>query len=445
MKDEVGKRVIIIGAGITGLTAAMRLVSQGCGVTVVDSSSSVGGLAGSIMLDGTPVDIYYHFICREDNDLVNFVDELGLTNKLHWREAGTSSFLRGKTYPFNTPQDLLKFDPIPFLQRLRFGIHVALSQFRKGWLGLDGIAAKPWLIQNIGQKAYEAIWDPLLRIKFGVYHEEISAAWIWHRIHRVSRSRASFFGMNSYGFLEEGCHTLMETMLEKLHQFQNFSLVLDSKVSKIRVENNTVKGIEITDKDLMESDCVISTCSIPQFLKLTDTLGQYGASLASIDYLNVICILLEIDRPFSNSFWLNINDPRIPFNGIVETTNLNPRMDLNGGRLIYIPYYLSGNDPKWSRGDSQLLDESLAALKLIRPDFSERWVIKKYVFRDLNAQAVCKVGFSKKIPNMRTPVNGLFVTDSAQYYPEDRTMSASVRLGTKVASLAGNGMGPQNY
>ena len=439
MNHKVAKRVIIIGAGITGLTAAVRLISKGCSVTVVDSSSSVGGLAGSIMIDGTPVDRYYHFICREDNDLVKFINELGLKDKLFWREAGTSSFIRGKIYPFNTPQDILKFDPAPVLQRIRFGVHVATSQFRKDWRSLDRIAAKPWLIGKIGRQAYDAIWDPLLRIKFGEFHDQISAAWIWHRIHRVSRSRSRFFGMNSYGFLEKGCHTLMESMLEKLYQFENFSLVLDSKVSRIRVENNNVRGIEITDKDLMEADCIISTCSIPKFLKFTDSLGNYGSSLASIDYLNVVCILLEIDRPFSNNFWLNVNDPRIPFNGIVETTNLNPRLDLRGGRLVYIPYYLSRNNPRWSMSDSQLLDESLAMLKLIRPDFSEKWIRNRYVFRDLNAQAVCKIGFSKKIPDVRTPVNGLFITDSAQYYPEDRTMSASVRLGMRVAALAGKG------
>ncbi len=433
--------IIIIGAGITGLTAALRLIESGCKVTVVDSSSSIGGLAGSVIMDGIPVDRYYHFICREDKDLLNFISELGLKDKFYWREAGTSSFVNGKTYPFNTPQDLLKFDPIPFLQRLRFGIHVALSQFRKGWLGLDGIAAKPWLIQNIGQKAYEAIWDPLLRIKFGIFHEEISAAWIWHRIHRVSRSRSGFFGMNSYGFLEKGCHTLMETMLEKLNQSDNFSLFLDSRVSRILVGNNKVRGLEITGTGNMAADCIISTCSIPDFLQLTDGLGSYGARLESIDYLNVVCILLEIDRRFSDSFWLNVNDPRIPFNGIVETTNLNPRLDLKGGRLLYIPYYLSLSDPRWAMSDMRILDESLSALKLIRPDFSENWILNRRVFRDLNAQAVCRVGFSKITPDMRTPIEGLFITDSAQYYPEDRTMSASVRLGMRVAALAGQEVG----
>ena len=181
----MSKNVIIIGSGITGLTAALRLIEQGCKVTVVEASEEVGGLAGSVLLDGVPVERYYHFICREDRDLIEFISELDLADKLNWREAGTSFFINGKIYPFNTPLDLLKFDPTPFSQRLRFGIHVATSQFRKSWLGLDKIAARPWLIGRVGMSAYMAIWDPLLRIKFGEFHEQISAAWIWHRIHRV--------------------------------------------------------------------------------------------------------------------------------------------------------------------------------------------------------------------------------------------------------------------
>ena len=101
---------------------------------------------------------------------------LASKDKLYWREAGTSCFVNGKTYPFNTPQDLLKFDPVPFFQRIRFGAHVAISQFRKDWLSLDRIAAKPWLIGKIGRKAYDTIWDPLLRIKFDEFHDQISAA-----------------------------------------------------------------------------------------------------------------------------------------------------------------------------------------------------------------------------------------------------------------------------
>lgn len=430
------KKIIIIGAGITGLTAAVRLVDQRCKVTVVEASSNVGGLAGSVMLEGVPVERYYHFICREDQDLIKFIHELGLADKLSWSEAGTSCFINGEVYSFNNPLDLLRFHPIPFLQRLRFGLHVATSQFRKSWLGLDKIAAKPWLIQKVGQSAYEAIWDPLLRIKFGEYHEQISAAWIWHRIHRVARSRTKPLSSNSYGYLEQGCHTLMQRMLEKLSASENFSLIPGRKVPKILTENQKTQGVILGDGgDTVSADSVISTCAIPSFLKLVDHLGDYGAKLSSINYLNVVCALFEMDRPFSDNFWLNVNDPRLPFNGIVETTNLNPRPDLKGKSLVYIPYYMSSDNPRWGWMDEAFFDDYITALKLINPQFNENWITGRHIFRDVNAQAVCRVGFSEVTPKMRTPIRGLYITDSAQYYPEDRTLSASVRLGVKVASL----------
>ncbi|MCX5873685.1 MAG: FAD-dependent oxidoreductase [Deltaproteobacteria bacterium] len=271
--------ILIVGAGITGLAAALRLVEKGFLVTVLEASPVIGGLASSVLWDDVPIEKYYHFICREDLDLIKFIDELGLSDKLTWREAGTSSFINGKIYPFNTPIDLLRFDPIPLSQRLRFGLHVASSQFRKSWLGLDKIAAKPWLIQRVGQSAYEAIWDPLLRIKFGEFHEQISAAWIWHRIHRVARSRKKPLGVNSYGFLEQGCYTLMEKMLGKLSSSEEFSLVTNKKVSKILVEEKKAKGVILEQGETIMADAVVSTCAIPSFLNLFEpNWRQYNIS-----------------------------------------------------------------------------------------------------------------------------------------------------------------------
>ncbi len=429
------KKVIIIGAGITGIAAALRLLEQGYRVTVVDASPEVGGLAGSVILDGVPIDRYYHFICREDRDLIKFVKELGLEDKLSWREAATSYFINGKVYPFNTPVDLLKFYPTPFSQRVRFGIHVAASQFRKSWRGLDKIAAKPWLIGRVGMLAYMTIWDPLLRVKFGEFHEQISAAWIWHRIHRVSRSRSSLFGLNSYGFLEQGCHTLVTRILEKLSGSEKFSLTLNRRVSKILIEHGKARAVVLEDGETIQADSIISTCAIPHFLKLVPSLGLYGANLASIKYLNVVCTIFELDRPFSNNFWLNVNDPRVSFNGIVETTNLNPRDDLQGKNLLYIPYYMNSDNPRWGWMDEAFFNEYISALKVINPEFNDDWIVGRHVFRDVNAQAVCLAGFSEVIPPMRTPIHGLYITDSAQYYPEDRTLSASVRLASSVVKL----------
>ncbi|MGC8657789.1 MAG: NAD(P)/FAD-dependent oxidoreductase [Desulfomonilaceae bacterium] len=431
------KGVLIIGAGVTGLVAALRLARRGVAVTVCEAAASVGGLAGHAVSEGKqPVDKYYHFICREDLDLIRFLGDIDLTAKISWRTAKTGIFIGSKIYPFNTPWDLLAFTPIPLSNRLRFGIHIVASQFRKSWNGLDKKSAKPWLINGAGLLAYMAVWDPLLRIKFGSFHEEISAAWVWHRIHRVSRSRHKFFDTcNTYGFLEQGCYTLIEGLRRELSSYENFCLRTNSRVSNILTDCDTVSGVTLENGEVVRVSNVISTAAIPSFLKLMDFSGPYRNKLASIKYLNIVCALLELSTPFSDNFWLNINDPRISFNGIVETTNLNPRFDLKGRHLLYIPYYMSKDDPKWSWEEGDFYNEYISALKVIRPDFSEDKILNFRVFRDVNAQAVCRINFSEMIPDMLTPIKGLYITDSAQYYPEDRTLSASVRLGERVAQL----------
>jgi hypothetical protein len=39
------------------------------------------------------------------------------------------------------------------------------------------------------------------------------------------------------------------------------------------------------------------------------------------------------------------------------------------------------------------------------------------------------------MPAHRSPVRGLYVTDSTQFYPEDRTISAAIEQGRKVAAM----------
>lgn len=436
MDDQ--KRVIIIGAGVTGLTAAYCLSRKGFRVTVIEASENVGGLASSLMVDGKPIEKYYHFICREDNDLIDFIHELGIEDDLHWREAKTGFFVQGRMYGFNSPWDLLRFSAIPFVQRLRFGLNVFISQKRKNWQKFDKIAAKKWLIAQVGRSAYQVIWDPLLRIKFGKFCDQISAAWIWHRIHRAAGSRKGMFTGFSYGFLKQGCFILIEALLSRLKISDSFELLKGQAVKRIAVENSHVRGVHLaSDNKFIPADKVVSTVAIPNFLKLIPSLNNYTSRLSSIEYLNIVCMLLQLDRPLTTNFWLNINDPRIALNGIIEFTNLNPRTDFDRTHFLYIPFYLHQSDPRWSFSEEQLYEEYTAALKLIRPDFDRSWIKNWWVSKDIYAQAICREGFLDIIPNHETPLQGLYMTDSSQYYPEDRTISASVKLGHQVASLVG--------
>ncbi len=436
MSAKTANKVAIIGGGLSGLSAAYDLGRSGFDVTLLEGASELGGLASSFRMDGAPIERFYHFICRADIDLINLVKELRIESKLHWRKARTSFFHHGRLYSFGTPWDLIRFSPVPFVQRIRFGLNILQSRYRRDWQQLDSISANEWLIASIGRQAYEVIWDPLLRVKFGQFYDQISAAWIWHRIWRVASSRARVWEPERLGYLEQGSVTVVNALIEKIKNFPNVTIRNNARVAKIQIHNGCVSGVQLEGNQFIHADYLISTVALPVLAKIAlDFPSAYRNKLEQIKYIGVICMMLRLKHSISNSFWINTNDSRIPFNGFIEYTNLNPRPDLNGSRIIYVPFYLPTTAERFKRDDQSLYEEYTAALQCINPDFSTDWVEEYHVFREGFAQAICHTNFSRLVPEHTSPIRNFYLTDSAQFYPEDRTISAAIRLGRRVAKM----------
>jgi protoporphyrinogen oxidase len=428
-------RVVVIGGGLAGLTAAYDLGRSGHLVTVVESAPDFGGLASSFRIEGRPIERFYHFICRADHTLMTLVAELDLDDKLSWRETRTAFYHNGRHYSFGTPFDLLRFSAVPLLQRLRFGFHVFRSRYRSQWRQLDRIPAKQWLIDSIGAKAYEVIWHPLLQVKFGEFHDRISAAWIWHRIWRVATSRRSLFGRESFGYLEHGTATLVDRLVEWMRAQPNIELRTGARVSPLTVRDGRISEVRVGE-DTIPCAAVISTMALPQLAKLVPGQhDEYFSNVASIESIGVVCMLLSLTRPFSGNFWTNISDPRISFNGIIEQTNLNANLQAAGLSLIYIPFYVPTTAVRYNTADDDLFAEYTAMLTLINPAFDKTWIKEWHVFRAPYAQPVFVTDFAARMPSHRSSIRGLYVTDSTQFYPEDRTISAAIAQGRHAAAL----------
>ena len=191
----------MIGGGVSGLSAAYFLSKQGHKVTVFEADEITGGLAASFDFGGSFIEKYYHFICLGDHELIELCDDIGLGDKLSWRKTKMSFLYDGKLYPFGTPTDLLFFKPVSFLGRMRFGFNIIYARSLTYWRDLENESASEWLIRHIGKQAYDVIWKPLLQIKFGEYADEVAASWMWHRIHRVAKSRKRFLQREMMGYL----------------------------------------------------------------------------------------------------------------------------------------------------------------------------------------------------------------------------------------------------
>jgi protoporphyrinogen oxidase len=122
---------------------------------------------------------------------------------------------------------------------------------------------------------------------------------------------------------------------------------------------------------------------------------------------------------------------------VIEYSNLQPLPD----HVVYVPYYLPHDHPSFSKSDEELVSESLGYLVRINPDLSPRDVKATHVSRLRCAQPICPPGFPEMLPPIETEIRGLFVADTSYYYPEDRSISESVRLGKKIAEAVSRHVG----
>jgi protoporphyrinogen oxidase len=423
---------------LAGLAAAHALLAKGIPVTVLEREPRPGGLARSVSIGGESIDAFYHFICRPDVELVDLIARMGLQARLHWRPALTSCLQNGRLYRFTTPLDLLRFTPVPFGQRLRFGWTVLRCQYRKDWQDLDAVTARDWLTRQVGEQAYNAIWDPLLRIKFGAHHGEVSAAWIWHRIHRVARSRRYVWERQNFGYLEGGTDTLT-TRLAAAIASAGGRVLVNAGVEGLAVESGRVTGVRASGgAGLVPSRYVYSTVPLPLLADwiaagVPDARRAEWQAIKAIPYIGVVCVLLRLAHPVGDSFWTNISIPDVHVNGLVGYTHLNRHFDSGRSHLVYIPFYGPCTDSRFTDEDA-VMHDCLTALRAVQPAFDRSWVLDTVITRATHAQAICGLGFGARKPPQRGPLDGLYLSDSSQLYPEDRSLSGAVRLGLEVAA-----------
>ena len=423
----------MIGGGPAGIKAAHALVKAGLEVTLLEGSSVLGGLASSFDVQGVRIERYYHFICKGDDHLVDTLAELGLSQRLHWRDSRMAYFVDGRLYPFLTPVELLRFSPLSVLDRVRAGAAVKLAQRMKEE-DLAEERAIPWLKRMFGERAYRVIWEPLMRFKFAEHAPDISAAWIWARMVRLSRSRTSPW-REELGYIDGGSKVVLEG-LGRDFEARGGRVVLGAAVETIQIEGGRATGVRVNGETI-PADAVISTATTSRFIQMAPDLdGPYVEGLRRIPTIGIFCLFLRLARPVTPFFWVNANDPRVPFAGMIEYTNLNPLPELEGDTILYVPQYLSADDPRYAQSDEEVLRRYTDALALIHPGFDRSWVKFSAVFRDRFAQPICLTDYRASTPSVQTPVPNLFLTDSCQLHPHDRTISGSFGLGLQAAGRA---------
>lgn len=425
-------RVIVLGAGPMGLAAAYRAGVNGHDVDVFESAPEPGGMAGHFDFDGVSLERFYHFVCKGDTHTFKLLAELGIEDKMRWRKTSMGLFTSGTLFRWGDPIALLRFPYLTPLQKLRYGVFAYICSHRNQWPSIENESARDWIIQWCGSDIYQRFWKPLFQHKFYEYAENISAAWIWTRIRRIGRSRRNIF-QEELGYIEGGSITLVNKLIERI-QAQGGRIHVGEGARRILVRSGRVTGIVSTARTI-DADAVISTVPTPLVPSLVPDLpDDWKRRYEAIHNIGVICVIFKLRRSVSPHFWINVSEPDIEIPGVVEFTNLRP---LGQDTIVYVPYYMPVTNKKFSWSDDQLLEEAFACLRRINPAVAERDIQGTKVARLRHGQPICEPGFASKIPPMQTPISGLQIADTCFYYPEDRGIAESVRIGSEMANSLG--------
>ncbi|MDP2727256.1 MAG: NAD(P)/FAD-dependent oxidoreductase [Dehalococcoidia bacterium] len=427
-------KTAVIGGGIAGLTAALRLAQAGQRVTIFEKEPELGGQAATFPVGGARLERFYHHLFRSDREILALIDELGLGASLRWLPSRVGFFNGGRIYPFATPLDLLRFRPIPLLDRLRLGLVGVYLQRYKDWRRLEGVTARDWITRYAGRRNYRVVWGPLLRAKFGDSHQEVGMVWFWGKIYLRFASRGQGGWRESLAYMEGSFGVLIETLAREIRRLGG-EIHTNCVVSRVTVEGGRTTGVEAGGQ-ARPFDAVLATVPSPVFLALAPELpSDYARQVGSIRYQAALCLVLELSHPFSDIYWLNISDPTIPFVGLIEQTNFVPPEWYAGKHLLYITNYLSSSDPFFRLDPQEVLASYLPHLQRIQPAFQKERIERLHIFREEGAQPIVTTHYSRLIPDHRTPILGLYLANTTQIYPEDRGMNYSVRLGERVSGL----------
>jgi protoporphyrinogen oxidase len=307
-----------------------------------------------------------------------------------------------------------------------------LPRLVQDWRPLERISAEEWLVRWGGPRVYEQVWAPLLRAKFGHHADQISAVWIWNKLKLRGGSRGR--GQEErLGYLRGGFGRALERWEARLRG-QGVEIRLATPVEEVRIADGRASGVVAQGHFEPYSDVLVTTA--PEILLhiAAGLPAPYRQRLAQIRYMANVCLVLKLREALGQAYWLNINDPSIPFVALVEHTNLQRPEEYGGAHLVYLSRYMDYSDPIYQMPTEELWETYRPGLQKLFPHFEEQWMEDAWAWRERYTQPLIVRGYSHIRPPFRTPVENLWLCCMAQVYPQDRGMNYALVYGRRVAA-----------
>ncbi|GAB4419408.1 MAG: NAD(P)/FAD-dependent oxidoreductase [Thermodesulfovibrionales bacterium] len=454
MKDK-RSQILILGGGLTGLSAGYVLTRAGCRVKVFEGASTVGGLSKTIVKGGFRFDLGGHRFFTKNRKVEDFVKNL-MGGELVSVSRKSKIYMRRRYFDY-------PLKPVNAIFGL--GIPTTLKIISDyGSERLRGLIREPanisledWVVSNFGRRMFDIYFKEYSEKVWGIDCSRISAEWISQRIKGLSLPKAiknAFLKFSereiptfadSFLYPRLGIGRISDRLREEIERENN--VFTDMRVERINHSGSRIESIVVKNhySDVIQGGEFVSSIPLPGLINmLCPSPPEEVLNAASrLRFRDLVVVAIMVNRKrVTDQTWIYIPEQDIPFGRIHEPTNWSEKMAPEGKTLMVMEFFSNRGDRIWNESDGRLTEitvKNLEALGFIKGhEVLDSAVVRvpcAYPLFEIGYKEACDVIYDYlcRFKNLHiSGRGGMF-----RYYNMDHAIESGISAAEKV--MKGNG------
>ncbi|HCF9805913.1 protoporphyrinogen/coproporphyrinogen oxidase [Pseudomonas aeruginosa] len=432
--------VVVVGAGITGLSTAYAVQKAGRSVLVVESQSDVGGRIMTRERNGDLIEVGQQYFLSSYDQARELLEEIGMIGEMVEENIGASQYIdkHGRSRLIASKTDLLR------VLGVRGAFDLARATLQYSTLGkplpkyhldaymdeYDSVVAEDAL-SWAGENFMNYIMRPMVYGNGGTSLEHTS---LFQAI-RLFRSNLS--ASKQYGF-RGGNRALPRKLAEYV------PVMLNAEVGELLMLGDAVTGVRLADGRSIKAGHVI-LCTTPNVsARLTpDRFGRAKVFLSNFNHTRLALAFFYLDRPVDSagvSFGTPYSAKRY-FNLSINHTVMRPFQVPSGKAVISAWSAYPGAVELLGKSDDEILAMALEEMKLFYPGLSKDWVEHSEVVRHNWGYARQAVGDARRLLDFRAEAEGCKGLSFANADFNLVSLESGVIMGKQAAARAVKSLG----
>lgn len=443
--------ILILGGGLTGLSAGCALARAGFGVKVYESDSSVGGLSKTIERNGFRFDLGGHRFFTKDKRIDDFVKDL-MGDELVSVARKSKIFMRDRYFdyplkPFNAVFGLGVPTTVKILSD--YGVEKIRGLAKTAEI----VSLEDWVVSNFGRTMFDIYFKEYSEKVWGIGCGRISAEWVSQRIRGLSLAKAvknAFFRLNGrdlptladrFLYPRLGIGRISDRLREEIERENE--VFTDTRVERIFHSGSGIDGIRVSDpghSEVIEGEELVSSMPITTLVHMLHPSPPGGVLRAAsrLRFRDLVVVALMVNRKrVTDQTWIYIPEQKIPFGRIHEPTNWSEKMAPEGKTVLVMEFFSFKGDAIWKERDERLVDiavEGVENLGFVK----RREVTGGVVARVPKAYPLFEVGYKElcdELYDYLARFNNLHVAGRGgmfRYYNMDHAIESGIDTAEKI-------------